>query len=271
MARRLPAFAAAAAAAAVLAGCSGTYTGPGGSTGNTAQTLVSAELSAQPAQGFDRFYLYLSGVQLVNANDTTSTFNVWRTKATYDLLALPGTFGPLLGPVSIPRADYFLRLYVDSVSITLTPPASFANGDTTRVLAIPAALRGFDAVHPVTLSGTRVTWVFDIDAGRSITFTGTRGHWTSAAFTPVIYGIVDTTAVTIAGTVSPAASHDTLYAVVGSDSVATAFNDTTTGAFTLRLVPSPDSVTIRAHGNSFSASRLVVTRLGVDTAGVAIP
>ncbi len=258
-------------AAAALAACSGSYTGPGGITGGTAQTIVSAKLSAQPARGFNRFSLYLSGVQLVNAANTTSVYNVWRSKTTYDLLALPGTLGPLLGPTSIPQAGYFLRLTVDSVRITLTPPATFANGDTTRVLPVALGLRGFNAVHPVTLSGTRVTYVLDIDAGRSIAFTGTPGHWTSASFKPVIYGIVDTTAVTIAGTVSPATNHDTLYAVVGSDSVATAFNDTTTGAFTLRLVPSPDSVTIRAHGNTFSASKVIVTRLGVDTSGVSIP
>jgi len=251
--------------------CTGSYDGPGGVTGGSAHTLVSAEFAAMPAESLTTFRVYTSSVIAINTADTTVALALSRAAATLDLLNLVTSVTTAVGPVSAPQGDYDLRLVVDSVRVGLLPPRMFANGDSARTLTFPGGLRTALA-HPVTLGGTsgnHETFVAYFDPTRSLAFSSARNP-VSVTFTPLLYAIQDTLAATIDGTVTPASSHAVVYGVVGADTLATDFADTLTGAFTLRFLP-PGDVTVIAAGTGLNVRKTVATVAGRDTTGITLP
>mgnify|MGYP006386491207 CR=1 FL=1 len=109
----------------------------------------------------------------------------------------------------------------------------------------------------------------DFDVSRSFVFQGPPGGPKSASFKPVIHATVMNVAGSIAGTVQPVAARAGLFAIVGTDTIATAAADTLTGAYVIRyLAPGTYSVLARATGYQDGIVNGVLVGNSQDVTGV---
>jgi sarcosine oxidase gamma subunit len=163
--------------------------------------------------------------------------------------------GPPGGPKSVHFKPVIHATAVDvagSISGTVTP----AEANATLY-----AIVGADTVATTTADGTTGAYTFAFIAPGDYTVLARATGYDDATL-PVSVGDgedvtgVDFTLVatvvpgSISGTVTPAASAATVYAIVGTDTVTTAAADITTGAYTLANLP-PDSYTVLARAAGF--------------------
>lgn len=235
---------------ALVAGLAGCDSGVG-----TQMSHVYVRLSDAPAPPLASAQIWTSKVYLVG-QDGTSRFTITETPAQYDLLALQSGITALLGDNLIPVGDYeSLRLVVDSALVTLATPGLFANGTDTATLKVPSGPQTGLKVEfggPVHIAPGQTDLVVDFDVSRSFVFTGPSGQPNGVLFKPVLHGVVTDQAGSISGTSSPASAKGELFAINGSDTVATAQADPTTGAYTLMFLPPAtytvaDSSTVTGH------------------------
>jgi hypothetical protein len=230
------------AASVALLGC-------GDGTSSADMGTLTVRLADAPGEEVERAVIWVSGVSVVG---DSSTYVISSDTASYDLLALQGGVTAALGSMDIPVGTYDqLRLMVDSARVTLKSPILFTNGTSSSVLKVPS---GSTSGLKVNLGGVRVVpgetvLLVDFDVSRSFVFQGPPGGPRSAIFMPVIHATVMDVAGSIAGTVLPAASKAGLYAIQGTDTIATASADSLTGAYQLRyLAPGMYKVLARAVG-----------------------
>ncbi len=227
----------------ILAGCA-----DGGGSSAELGTLT-LRLADAPGEEVESAVIWTSGVSVVGEDGIQL---ISTDTATYDLLALQGGVTAALGSAEIPVGTYNqLRLMVDSARVTLKSPITFTSGSPTAVLKVPS---GSQSGLKVNLAGVEVVpgetvLLVDFDVSRSFVFQGPPGGPKSASFKPVIHATVMDVAGSIAGTVQPAAARAGLFAIQGTDTIATAAADTLTGAYTIRyLAPGTYSVLARATG-----------------------
>jgi hypothetical protein len=237
------------AAALTLVGCSDSSNPAGPGTGTLTVRLADA-----PGEMIDSARIWISGVSIVGESGGPQVIS--SDTASYDLLALQGGVTALLGSAEIPVGTYSqLRLMVDSARITLKDPITFTSGSSTASLKVPSgSTTGLKVdLGDVMVSPGETVLVVDFDVSRSFVFQGPPGGPMSASFKPVIHATVMDVAGSIAGTVSPASSKAGLYAIQGTDTIATAAADTLTGAYVLRYLP-PGTYSVLARADGYQDS-----------------
>ena len=256
------------AAVGLVAACSGSTERPG--TG-----VLVVRLTDAPGEQIESAEVWISKVYLLTSGDSAGgRVAVSDTAAMYDLMDLQGGATALLGTVTIPVGDYDqMRLVVDSAQVTLKAPLTFGDGSSTKSLKTPSGQQSgikvnFDA--PVHVSAGETILVVDFDVSRNFVFTGPPGAPHGVIFTPVLHATAMDIAGSIAGTVGPASSKAQLFAIVGTDTVASALADTTTGAYVLRyLDPRVSPFTVAATATGFTTqTKTVPLRTAQDTTGV---
>ena len=236
---------------------------------------LSVRLTDAPGDQIQSATVWISRVYLIGGSDSTGArIDVSTTPGSYDLLALQGGVTALLGTVTIPVGDYSqMRLVVDSARVTLKSPLTFSDGSTSKTLQTPSAQQtgikvNFDA--PVHVAAGQTVLVVDFDVARNFVFTGPSTSPNGVLFKPVLHATVENIAASIAGTVSPASAKARLFAIVGTDTVASADADTTTGAYVLRyLDPRVSPFTVAATATGYTTqTKTVPLRTAQDTTGV---
>lgn len=227
----------------VLAGC-----GDGGASSADMGTLT-LRLADAPGEEVESAVIWVSGVSIVGDN---GSHIISSDTASYDLLALQHGVTAYLGSAEIPVGTYSqLRLIVDSARVTLKSPVTFTSGSSSSLMKVPS---GSTSGLKVNLDGVEVVpgetvLLVDFDVSRSFVFQGPPGGPKSASFKPVIHATVMNVAGSIAGTVQPIAARAGLFAIQGTDTIATAAADTLTGVYIIRyLAPGTYSVLARATG-----------------------
>jgi len=255
------------AAVGLVAACSNTERAGTG--------VLVVRLSDAPGEQIQSATVWISRVYLIGSHDSTGDrIVVSDTAAMYDLMTLQGGVTAALGTVTLPVGDYDqMRLVVDSAQVTLKAPSTFSDGSTTKSMKTPSGQQSgikvnFDA--PVHVIEGQTVLVVDFDVSRNFVFTGPPGAPHGVLFKPVLHATVMDIAGSIAGTVSPVSSKAQLFAIVGTDTVASALADTTTGAYVLRyLDPRVSPFTVAAAATGFTTqTRTVPLRTAQDTTGV---
>lgn len=261
---RMVLWTAAAAAAALVAGVAGCdSTGPGLGT-------VRLLLTDAPAPAIASATVWISRAELVPGG--SGPVLVTDTPQQFDLLALQGGVTALLGTATIPVGDYSqLRLIVDSARIVLAPGTTFSDGSSDRVLVVPSGMETGIKVNfagPLHVAPGETDVVADFDVSRSFIFLGSSGAPSGAMFKPVIHASATDVAGSISGTSLPVAARGTLFAIMGTDTVAQAFADTLTGTYALLFLP-PGTYTVADTAVGFQkATQSVVVGAGQHVTGV---
>lgn len=231
------------AASAALGAC-----GDGGTSSPELGTLT-VRLADAPGEEVESAFIWVSEVSVVGES---GIHVVSADTASYDLLALQNGVTAALGSADIPVGAYSqLRLVVDSARVTLKSPITFTSGSSSASLTVPSGSTSGLKVNltNVTVVPGETVLVVDFDVSRSFVFQGPPGGPMSASFKPVIHATVMDVAGSIGGTVLPATSKAGLFAIQGTDTIATASADTLTGAYVIRfLAPGTYSVLARAVG-----------------------
>jgi hypothetical protein len=200
---------------------------------------VVVRLTDAPAPELASARVWISNVYLTGGGN--ARFTITNTPAEYDLLTLQNGVTALLGDITIPAGDYAqLRLVVDSARVQLADGVTFSNGTDTATLKVPSGPQTGIKVEfggPVLIAPGETDLVVDFDVLRSFVFQGPRTSPHGVLFKPVLHGVVADQAGSISGTSSPASANGMLFAINGSDTVATALADATTGAYTLMFLP----------------------------------
>ncbi len=255
------------AAVGVLAACSDTSQTPG--TG-----VLVVRLADAPGEQIQSATVWISKVFLITGSDsTTQRIVVSDTAAMYDLMTLQNGVTALVGSVTVPTGTYDqMRLIVDSAQITLKAPVTFSDGSASATLKTPSGQQSgikVDFDQPLQVVAGQTILVVDFDVSRNFVFTGPPGAPHGAIFTPVLHATATNVAGSIAGTVLPDTAKATVYAIVGTDTVASALADTT-GAYILRFLDTRSSpFTVAAKATGFATqTKTVPLRAGQDTTGV---
>lgn len=235
---------------------------------------VFVRLTDAPAPALASAQVWISKVYLVG-NDGTSRFTITTGPSTeYDLLDFQGGVTALLGDITIPAGDYAqLRMIVDSARVTLANGVLFSDGTDSRAMKVPSGPQTGIKVEfggPVHIVPGQTSLVVDFSVLQSFVFLGPSASPNGVLFKPVLHGVVTDQAGSIAGTSSPAASLGVLFAINGTDTVASALADPSTGAYALMFLPPAtytvaDSSTVNGHK---ATNQTVVITPGLDTSGV---
>jgi hypothetical protein len=232
------------ASSTFLFGC-----GDGMGSGGDAGTLT-VRLADAPGEEVESAVIWVSRVSVVGEDGGVRVIS--SDTASYDLLALQGGVTAALGSAEIPVGTYNqLRLLVDSARVTLKAPVTFTSGSSTSLLKVPSGSTSGLKVNldNVSVVPGETVLLVDFDVSRSFVFQGPPGGPKSASFKPVIHATVMDVAGSISGTVLPATSKAGLYAIQGTDTIATASADSLTGAYIIRfLAPGLYKVLARATG-----------------------
>jgi hypothetical protein len=157
----------------------------------------------------------------------------WRTLSivepgVYNLLELTNGLDTLLATAELPAGK------VSQIRLILGTDNTVKIGDELFPLATPSAQQsGLKLnVNAQLKAGITYTILLDFDAALSVVEKGDGTY----SLKPVIRAISEATSGAIEGTVSPALAAPAIYAITGSDTVATAYSDLL-GNFLLRGVP----------------------------------
>lgn len=245
---------------ALVAGCQ--------DAGPQLSTLI-LHLTDAPSASFQSATVWVSQVRLVGGG---APITIADTAATYDLLQLQGGVTALLGSAQVPVGDYEqLRLIVDSARVVFASGLHLANGDTVATLRVPSGMQTGIKVNfagPVHAAPGETDLVVDFDVSRSFVLTGPPDAPLGVLFKPVIHATVQDVAGSIAGTSSPASAHGVLFAILGTDTVATAQADTLTGDYVLRFL-APGTYTVADSATGFqTATQSVIVANGQAVTGV---
>jgi len=173
-------------------------------------------------------------IQDVQINVSSSEDNGWTSldvkKGVYDLLKLTNGLDTLLGKIDLPAGQ------VAQIRLILGSNNSIKINDEVITLSTPSAQQsGLKLqVHSQLTEGVIYKILLDFDAARSIVSAGASGKY---ILKPVIRSIVEAESGAIKGAISPVSAFPVIYAVAGSDTLASAFADQVTGKFLIKGLP----------------------------------
>ena len=208
-------------------------TGPVSGLGNG---TLAVRLTDTPA-GYDSVNIVVDSIRVhVDSGDSTGGwFTISRVAAVYDLLQFMGGKDTLIAEGDIPAGYYSqMRLYIGAGSYVVVNGVSFP-------LEIPSGSEsGLKLNIQATIAaGVQYILVLDFNANRSIVVTG-NGRY---LLKPVIQTIAMAVSGSLSGTVTPASTRPTVWAIVGMDSSSTMTD--TTGFFKFKyLLPGTYEVAI---------------------------
>jgi len=250
-------------------------------TGTSGSGTVVVRLTDAPSDDLESAVIYISEVSVKGSAAGSDDRVISNTKASFDLLTLQNGVTATLGSATVPTGSYSqVRLLVDSARVVLKSGHTFSDGTSTAKLTVPSGSQTGLKVNfspPVTVTEGQTVLLVDFDVSQSFIFQGPRDHPNSVSFRPVLHATALDVAASISGTVTPAVSAATVYAIAGTDTVGTAFANTTTGAYTIHFLP-PGNYVVAAKATGFAVAVSLSftlgnaeTKTGVDLVLVPAP
>lgn len=234
-------------------------------SGPSGTGTVEVRLTDAPSDYFESATIFVSQVTVKGSGASASDQVISNTKASYDLLTLQNGITTSLGSAAIPTGTYSqVRLLVDSARVVLKAGNTFSDGTTTAKLTVPSGSQTGLKVNlspPVTVTAGQTVLLIDFDISQSFVFQGPPNHPNSVSFKPVLHATAMDVAASISGTITPANSNATVYAIAGTDTVQTTSANTTTGAYTLSFLP-PGNYVVAATATGFQVSVSAALTLG---------
>ena len=217
----------AALAALALLGCSKNSMSPTGSGTGT----MRIRMTDAPGN-YDAIHLVIREVSANRTDSESDSSGGWVTinpeSTTYDLLTLQNGVFATIGSAVIPAGHY------SQIRLLLGPGSDVVVDGTTYPLTVPSGLQtGLKLVGNFDVPPGGLTDVaLDFDAQRSVILTGSGRYMLK----PVVRALTFTAAGTISGTVAPANTPTTVYALQSPDTVASTLA-AADGSFQLAALP----------------------------------
>ena len=234
-------------------------------TGGTGASSVDIRLTDAPSDDFQSATIFVSQVSLQPSGVNASAVIISSTKTSFDLLTLQDGVTAELGSASVPSGSFSqVRLIVDSARVVLKGGNTFSDGTNTAVLKVPSGSESGLKVNfssPVSVTAGQTVLVVDFDLSQSFVFQGPPSHPNGVLLKPVLHATAINVAASISGTITPASSGAEVFAISGTDTVQTAFANTTTGAYTLSFLP-PGNYVVAASATGFQVSLSASVTLG---------
>jgi hypothetical protein len=217
---------------------------------------------------YEAVYLDIQGVE-IHAGDGNND-NGWKSldvqTGIYDLLQLTNGLDTLLGEIEIPAGK------ISQIRLILGSDNTIKVGGEIFDLSTPSAEQsGLKLqVHETLLGGITYKILLDFDIARSVVLTGNETY----KLKPVIRTITAAQDGAIKGVVSPKESTPAVYAIIGPDTLATTFADSTgafllrgldAGAYTVSVAPNSNYVGVQKEGVTVTLGH--ITDVGV----IALP
>jgi hypothetical protein len=243
--------------AIVLAGLAFIYT----ACSNDNTTRVEVRLTDSPGD-YEEVNIDIQGVQVNSSDGNSGWVSLDVEEGIYDILKLTNGIDTLLGSIVLPAGK------IEQIRLVLGTNNSIKiDGQTIDLITPSGQQSGLKLnLHADLVEGVTYKILLDFDAARSIV---ARGNGTYS-LKPVIRAIEEATSGAITGTVTPVDATPAIYAIVGSDTVGTAFADETgkflvkgvpAGTYTVSIVPSTGYTTVDKTGVSVTIGN--VTDLGL--------
>lgn len=178
---------------------------------------------------YEEVNIDIQDVQVNSTDGNSGWVSLEVEKGVYDLLKLTNGLDTLLGSAEIPAGK------ISQIRLVLGNNNTIKEDGEIKSLSTPSAQQsGLKLKLNAELQeGVTYTITLDFDAARSIVKAGNSGKYN---LKPVIRALEEATSGAIKGTVSPLDASPAVYAIQGTDTVATAFTDDA-GKFMLRAVP----------------------------------
>jgi len=240
---------------------------------------LTVRLTDAPSPELQSAVVWVSSVYLIGGTDEAGPrITITDTPAEYDLMELTNGVTAHLGSADLPVGSYTqMRLVVDSAKVTLKAGTTFSDGSNTRSLTVPSGQQTGIKVNfsgPVEVRVGETILVVDFDVLRSFHSTGPPSNPNGMMFKPVLHATAQDVAASISGTVTPASSNATLYAVNSGgstpDTVATALADPLSGEYALRFLP-PGTYDVSVLGTGLTGTKNVTVGPGENKTGVNFP
>jgi len=179
---------------------------------------------------FDAIHLVIRDVsaRLEGTDSTEDWVTVNPDSATYDLLTLRNGVFATLGSALLPAGHY------TQIRLRLGPGSNVVVGGVTYPLTVPSGMQsGLKIVGTFDLAANGLTdVVLDFDAQRSVVLTGNGKY----LLKPVVRAVMMTTAGAISGTVAPAGTATSVFAIQSPDTIASTIA-AADGSFMLSALP----------------------------------
>ncbi len=208
---------------------------------------LTVSLTDDPGS-YDSVNVDIQGILVKAGSDTGWTSLPLTRKGVYNLLDFKNGLDTLLTSSELPAGTLSqIRLVlgsnnsvvVNGINYALSTPSSQQSGLKLNV-------------HANLVEGIEYKLWLDFDAGRSVVETGNGNY----ILKPVIRTYSEATSGAIKGSVVPANSHSTAYAIQNAtDTIASAVADTTSGNFLLGGLPAGD-YTVGIHADGYADTTL---------------
>ncbi len=193
------------------------------------KSTLQVRLTDSPAD-YQEVNIDVQGVEIHHAEgkQTTGWVQLNVKQGVYNILELTNGLDTLLGSAELPSGR------ISQIRLVLGPNNSIKLNDQMIALDVPSGQQSGLKVNVQTQMSPGVKYVItlDFDAARSIV---NRGNGTFS-LKPVIRALSEATSGAIKGNVTPVEAMPAVFAIAGTDTIATAFADSL-GHFLLRAVP----------------------------------
>lgn len=185
---------------------------------------------------YEEVNIDIQGVEIHRAegNQSSGWVSLNVEEGVYNILTLTNGLDTLLGSAELPSGR------VSQIRLILGTNNSVKVDGTVYPLTTPSGQQSGLKLNVQTQMSPGVTYVItlDFDAARSVALNGNGGY----RLKPVIRVITEATSGAIKGKVTPVDAYPAVFALEGTDTVATAYSDSL-GYFLLRAVP-PGTYTV---------------------------
>lgn len=200
-----------------------------GCSSDESRSTLEVRLTDSPGD-YQEVNIDIQGVEIHHAtgNQSSGWVALDIRKGVYNILQLANGLDTLLGSASLPSGR------VSQMRLILGPNNTLMVNDQLNALGTPSGQSSGLKVNLQTQmsAGVRYVITLDFDAARSIVNHGNGTY----SLKPVIRALSEATSGAIKGDVTPAESSPAIFALDGTDTVATAFADSL-GHFLLRAIP----------------------------------
>ena len=204
----------------------------------------------------------IQDVQVNSSEGNSGWISLDIKKGIYDIRKLTNGIDTLMGTVELPAGK------IQQIRLVLGPDNSVkVNGQVYDLVTPSAQSSGLKLnLHADLSEGITYKILLDFDAGKSIVMRGNGSY----SLKPVIRAVEEATNGAIKGSVTPIDASPAIFAIAGSDTVATAFADET-GKFLVRGVPAGSytvSIVPKVGFTTIDKTGVVVTLGSVTDLGV---
>ncbi len=199
-----------------------------GSNGNMG--ILTIEMTDAPIDSADAVNVVIKRVEVNNEKDSKGWIVINNPNKTYNLLELVNGATAVLGSATLEPGTYNqirLVLAQDGHSVVI-------DGGVYAMIVPSGAQTGVKLnINAEIKPGIEYTILLDFDASRSVVVTGRNNPAVEYLLKPVIRATNKAITGIIAGTITPVEAQPVVYAIAGSDTLASTIADTSSGDFKL--------------------------------------